>query len=259
MQLLDAIRSGYYAQGQLFSRSRLVSWSHRGRFATGLRLARLVGGGRVLDYGCGDGTFLALMLHGESAPRVAVGTELHPHTVDDCRRRFAGDDRLQFLLVDDLDDAGARGSYDAIYCMEVFEHVVDPSPVLDRLERLLAPGGSVVISVPIETGLPVIVKQMVRRIAGWRGIGHYPGTTGYSFAELLRSIFAGSRQHIPRPVFTAPDGTRFHDHKGFNWGVLRGLICERFELIHQTTSPIAWLGPQFGTQRWFVARKKETA
>jgi hypothetical protein len=37
--LLDAVRAGFYAQKQINSRSRLIAWSHRGRFATGLRLA----------------------------------------------------------------------------------------------------------------------------------------------------------------------------------------------------------------------------
>jgi SAM-dependent methyltransferase len=149
-----------------------------------------------------------------------------------------------------------QGGFDTIYCMEVFEHVVDAAPILDRLHRWLAPGGALVISVPIETGLPVIVKQAVRRAAGWRGIGHYPGTTGYTPMEILRSVFAGSTQHITRPVFAHPDGSTFHDHKGFNWRVLRALIVERFDLVRQTTSPVGALGPQLGTQRWFIARKK---
>jgi hypothetical protein len=139
--------------------------------------------------------------------------------------------------------------------MEVFEHVVDPAPILGCLHRLLAPGGALVISVPIETGLPVIVKQLVRRVAGWRGIGHYPGTTGYTPIQLVRSVCAGSSQHIQRPVFSHQDGSQFHDHKGFNWRVLRMLIAERFDLVRQTTSPVGVLGPQLGTQRWFIARK----
>jgi SAM-dependent methyltransferase len=253
--LLDAVRSGHYAKKQIHSRSALISWSHRGRFATGLRLAREVGGARVLDYGSGDGTFLAMLLQAESAPRLAIGAEVHQSLVDDCRTRFEGQARLRFALVDDLSRPDVQGCFDTVYCMEVFEHVVDPAPILDRLHRLLVPSGSLVISVPIETGLPLIVKQVVRTIAGWRGIGHYPGTTGYTPMELLRSVFAGSTQHITRPVFSHQDGGTFHDHKGFNWRVLRSLIAERFELIRQTTSPVGALGPQFGTQRWFIARK----
>ena len=269
--LLDAVRSGHYAKKQIHSRSALISWSHRGRFATGLRLAKEVGGARVLDYGSGDGTFLAMLLGSDPTPgrvkalsrpgvgsdpiQLAVGAELHQSVVDDCRKRFAGHARLRFELVDDLNRPDVQGSFDTIYCMEVFEHVVEPAPILDRLHRLLAPGGALVISVPIETGLPVIVKQVVRRVAGWRGIGHYPGTTGYTPMELVLSVFAGSSQHIPRPVFANQDGSTFHDHKGFNWRVLRELITERFDLIRQTTSPFGAVGPQFGTQRWFIARK----
>jgi 2-polyprenyl-3-methyl-5-hydroxy-6-metoxy-1,4-benzoquinol methylase len=266
--LLDAVRSGHYAKKQIHSRSALISWSHRGRFATGLRLAKEVGGARVLDYGCGDGTFLAFLLQSESAEaeasalrstrsaiEIAVGAEVNRSLVDDCRQRFAGRAELRFELVDDLNRPDVQGSFDTIYCMEVFEHVVEPAPILDRLHRLLAPGGALVISVPIETGLPVIVKQVVRRVAGWRGIGHYPGTTGYTPMELVLSVFAGSSQHIPRPVFANQDGSTFHDHKGFNWRVLRELITERFDLIRQTTSPFGAVGPQFGTQRWFIARK----
>jgi SAM-dependent methyltransferase len=185
---------------------------------------------------------------------MAVGAELYPSIVEDCRARFDGCESLQFTLISDLERQAGR--YDAIYCMEVFEHVTDPASLLERFDRLLAPGGCLVISVPIETGLPVIVKQLVRRVAGWRGIGHYPGTTGYTPGELVKSVCAGSAQHVHRPTFTRPDGTTFHDHKGFNWRALRELVRARFDLVREETSPVGWFGPQFGTQRWFVARKR---
>jgi SAM-dependent methyltransferase len=253
--LLDAVRAGFYAQKQINSRSRLIAWSHRGRFATGLRLAREVGGSRTLDYGCGDGTFLALLMNGEPAPRIAVGAELTTAIVADCRERLKTQKGLHFMLIEDLERPAHQGAYDAIYCMEVLEHVIDPATMLDTFKRLLAPGGTLMISVPIETGIPVVVKQIVRRIAGWRGVGHYPGTTGYTFLEMIRSVLAGSTQHITRPVITAEDGRTFHDHKGFNWRVLRRLVTAQFELVRESTSPVEWLGPQLGTQRWLIARK----
>jgi SAM-dependent methyltransferase len=250
--LLHAVLSGYYARNQLRSRSRLISWSHRGRFRTALRIARGVTGRRQLDYGCGDGTFLGLLATQQRIS--AVGAEVQASIVEDCRRRFAGFDDVRFELVSDLEQ-GAAASYDVIYCMEVLEHVLDPDLLLRRFDRLLAPGGTLVISVPIETGVPVVLKQIVRRIAGWRGIGHYPGTTEYSVRELVSSLLAGSVQHIERPVFTTATGGSFHDHKGFNWRVLRTLVRERFDLVHEDTSPVRALGPQLGTQRWFIARK----
>jgi SAM-dependent methyltransferase len=221
-----------------------------------LQLARDVGGARTLDYGCGDGTFLALLMNGQPAPRIAVGAELTTEIVADCRERLKAQKGLHFVLIEDLDRPAHQGAYDTVYCMEVLEHVVDPAAMLATFKGLLAPGGTLVISVPIETGIPVVVKQAVRRIAGWRGVGHYPGTTGYTFLEMLRSVFARSAQHITRPVITREDGTTFHDHKGFNWRMLRGLVAAEFDLVRESTSPVEWLGPQLGTQRWLVARKR---
>jgi SAM-dependent methyltransferase len=256
MQVSDNIREGFYAQRQLYSKSSLIAWSHRGRFAAGLELAREAGGAKVLDYGCGDGTFLALLAEQPDAPADAVGVEIQAHVVDDCRRRFTGHRTMRFGLVDDLRQPHEAGSYDAIYCMEVLEHVVDTEPLLAEFDRLLAPGGALVISVPIEIGLPVVVKQLVRRVAGWRGVGHYPGTTGYTPFELLRSVLAGPAQHVTRPIHRRVDGSEFCDHKGFNWRRLRAALQTRFDLVRESTSPIPSLGPQCGSQRWFVARKR---
>jgi SAM-dependent methyltransferase len=251
-----AVGAGHFARKQIDSRDPLIAWSHRRRFRTGLALTRPFAGGRVLDYGCGDGTFLGLLQASGTPPALAVGAEIDPHIVIDCQARFASWPGLQFVDVTALDRESEAGSFDAIFCMEVLEHVDDQRPLLAEFERLLKPRGTLVISVPIETGLPLLVKQLVRRVAGWRGIGDYPGTSGYTPRELVASVFAASTQHLVRPAFFRADGTVFHDHKGFNWRVLRALVAERFELVRMLTSPFSWTGPQLGTQVWFVARRR---
>jgi SAM-dependent methyltransferase len=252
----DSLRQGHYAAKQLHSRDRLISWSHRRRFERGLALAGDLAGQRILDYGCGDGTFLALLQEGRSAPAAAVGAEIDPRIVADCSRRFSELPSVRFVDVAALQDPAESESYDAVFCMEVLEHVVDPVPILGEFARLLRPGGKLVVSVPIETGPPLVVKQIVRRVAGWRGIGDYPGTSGYSALEMVRSVFAGAQQHIPRPIFPTADGSQFHDHKGFNWRVLRTAVADRFELVRTATSPFDWAGPNLSTQAWFVARQR---
>ena len=69
-------------------------------------------------------------------------------------------------------------------------------------------------------------------------------------------MFARSTQHIARQVIAREDGSTFHDHKGFNWRVLRRLVTAQFDLMRESTSPVEWLGPQLGTQRWLIARKR---
>jgi SAM-dependent methyltransferase len=250
------VREGHYAAKQIFCRDRLIAWSHRRRLEVGLQLARRFAGQRILDYGCGDGTFLALLHATPSPPAAAIGAELDDVQVDDCRKRFAGRPALAFRRIADLDEPGHAGSYQGIVCMEVLEHVVAVDVVVERLWRLLTPDGTIVISVPVETGVPLIVKQAVRRIAGWRGIGDYPGTSSYTLRELWRSVTAGPRQHLRRPIFGIDGPMPFHDHKGFNWMVLRQTLAAYFDLEETAAAPLPWLGPHLATQVWFTGRKR---
>ncbi|MCL4258112.1 MAG: methyltransferase domain-containing protein [Anaerolineales bacterium] len=54
--------------------------------------------------------------------------------------------------LDVLADAGrlplAAGSYPAVLCSEVLEHVPDPLAVLQQIQRVLQPGGTLLITVP---------------------------------------------------------------------------------------------------------------
>lgn len=251
-----ALKDGHYATKQIFCRDRLIAWSHRRRFETGLELASAFAGTRVLDYGCGDGTFLALLASGASAPASAVGAELDAFQVDDCGRRLGDRPGLTFTSIASLDDEAHRGQYDAVICMEVLEHVVDLTTVIERLWRLMAADGWLLVSVPVETGIPLVLKQAARRVAGWRGIGDYPGTSPYSWAEFRASLFAGPRPHIERPVYGTDTPMPFHDHKGFNWMVLQQRLATRFDIRRVVASPVPWVGPHLATQVWFLGRKR---
>lgn len=253
--LEDAVRGGHYARKQLFCKSRLISWSHRARFEIGLRLARRLRAARTLDYGCGDGTFVAMLASdAEARPGEIVGVEIEDELVSDCRARF-GREGLNFMLADELDLPEHAGTYDMVFCMEVLEHVVGIESVLDRIEHALAPAGTLLISVPVETGLPLLVKQSIRRIVGWRGLGDYKYTSSYTLGEYWSSVFAGTRQHITRPIYSDAR-IPYHCHKGFNWMLLRHTLAERFEIREVLSSPLPWLTPHLASQVWFVAGKR---
>lgn len=251
----DGITPGHYAAKQVLSSSRAIRWTHGGRFRAAIDLVGRYGGDRLLDYGCGDGTFLQMLLDLPRRPATLVGAEISDDLIEDCRSRFASVADVSFVRTDALPVAGP-GSYDTVVCMEVLEHVVDVRPVLDHFERLLAPGGHVIISVPVETGVPVLIKQSARRLAGWRGIGDYPGVTPYSLRELAASFLATSQSQLARPVFTDAHGCRSHDHKGFNWMFVRDEVARRFRVVETAGSPVRWLPPHFNSQAWIVASRR---
>jgi 2-polyprenyl-3-methyl-5-hydroxy-6-metoxy-1,4-benzoquinol methylase len=252
-----AVRGGHYAAKQIYCSDRLIAWSHRRRFETGLKLASIFRGRRLLDYGCGDGTFLAMLCETADRPATAIGAELDEAQVNDCRARLGDLPGVSFDYIASLDDRAFRGTYDGIVCMEVLEHVVDLDAVIERLHRLLADGGILIVSVPVEIGLPLLIKQAARRVAAWRRIGDYANTGGYTLQEYIASLFAGRSQHLTRPIFNEGGaGVPFHDHKGFNWRALGDRLARRFDMQRAIASPFPALGYQFATQVWFVGRKK---
>jgi 2-polyprenyl-3-methyl-5-hydroxy-6-metoxy-1,4-benzoquinol methylase len=245
------LESGDYARKQIYCPSKVVAWSHGSRFRLAGKLAADCGGTRLLDYGCGDGTFIALT-HG-LFPSV-VGADIDAAQLDDCRRRLGDLEGVAFVRTADL-EAGAAGAFDVVTCMETLEHCVDRERVrvLAELKRFVRPAGRVVISVPIEIGPALLGKQLFRAIAAWRGHGDYRYRETYSPRELLAAVAA--RPNLARAQYTVdtPAGPlEYCGHKGFDWRVLEREIGERFTIERRLFTPLGPLGAMLNSQVWFV-------
>jgi SAM-dependent methyltransferase len=261
MSIVDEkmLAGGAYAKKQLFCRSGLIAWSHGSRFRLGRRLTERYRGQRLLDYGCGDGTFLALAY--DLFPE-AVGADVDPQQTHDCTHRFSELPGLSFVLTDDLRAGRHTHAYGLVVCMEVLEHCVEENlhRVLSDLRRLVTPDGTVIISVPIEIGPSLIFKQLGRAAAGWRALGDYKYREKYTWRELWKMVFAGKQTAISRPVFRsdfAPDRPNwFHGHKGFNWRALRLRLEMDFVVAATRFSPLGKMCGFLSSQAWFICRPR---
>src|SRR5690348_13315487 len=56
---IHTVQFGHYAKKQIFCKDPVIAWSHRSRFQVARKLLEVYGSQILLDYGCGDGTFLA--------------------------------------------------------------------------------------------------------------------------------------------------------------------------------------------------------
>jgi SAM-dependent methyltransferase len=247
------LSSGSYAKKQLFCADPIIAWSHRARFRFAQRLVRELRCGTLLDYGCGDGTFLALV-----RPQLerAVGADPDTSALASCRERFQGPG-LSFVTLDALAQPEHAAAYDVVTCMEVLEHCPPDAAetVLSDLRRLVRPGGHLVISVPVEIGPSLVVKEALRTVAGWRRLGHYEFKERYTLRELATMVFAGEQTHIERPSWLSDtEGQRrTYGHKGFNWRALR-MRLQRDHDVFTRFTPLPLFQGFLSSQAWLVCR-----
>ena len=109
------------------------------------RQARLAGK-RVLDIGCGGG-ILADSMAREGASVLGIDLASKPLKVAQLHALEAGTENVEYREVAaEALAAEAPGSFDIVTCMEMLEHVPDPSSIVRACSALVKPGGWVFFS-----------------------------------------------------------------------------------------------------------------
>ncbi len=252
----DLLRDGDYARKQIYCPSRVVAWSHGSRFTLARALARGHAGGRLLDYGCGDGTFVA-MVHEDF--RETIGADVDAGQVAECGRRLGSLSGVRFALTREI-EVGPPHQWNVVTCMEVLEHCLEEERrrVIGVLAELLAPGGIAIISVPIEVGPSLAGKQFFRALAGIRRLGDYAHRERYAPSELLRGVFGRPVARVPVER-AGPSGVyRYYGHKGFDYRDVERELAERLTIVSRRFTPMPIAGPLLNSQAWFVCRQPST-
>ena len=130
------------------SRNPTRRWLHAVRRAAieeALRRLAAAGARTAVEVGPGSGVYLPLMA--ELFERVTA-SDIEEAFLVRARELAATRSNLEVVRDDVTGSSLPAGGFDVVLCSEVIEHLRDARPALRGLRRLLAPGGTVVLSTP---------------------------------------------------------------------------------------------------------------
>lgn len=200
--------------------------------------------GRLLDIGCSAGHFL-------SAARDrgwdTVGVELSGDTAELARKWFA----LEIHTGDIANAPLADESFDAVTMWDVFEHLADPIAKLQRIRRLLRPGGLLLILTPNVEGLFPKLSLLSSPITGeWT----HPEPPHHLFQFSKRSL----RLVLARHGFQVVEIKDLRIPLRYSFRGERRIVKDLKRLLYAALFlPLAALGPlvRAGDQMIAIARK----
>lgn len=133
----------------------LQRYWHRRRFEEVRRMITSVEG-RVLDIGSADGVFSKIILD-ESGAKEVVGVDVLESSVGWANKHWRKNNKLKFKVGDAHNLSFKADTFDAVFALEVLEHVFKPLGVLQEIKRVLKKGGYAILLVPSESILFKIV------------------------------------------------------------------------------------------------------
>lgn len=109
-------------------------------------------GGRILDIGSADGVFTKVILDKSKADKI-IGIDVLESSVDWANKHWRNEKRMSFEVGDAHKLNFKASTFDAVFALEILEHVFDPAKVLREIKRVLKKGGYAVLLVPSDSKL----------------------------------------------------------------------------------------------------------
>lgn len=120
---------------------RLADPAEAARYSVLTGYLRLIGGNpAILDVGCGEGLFRTRL--GGQTFRRYVGVDVSSAAVE--RAQALRDERTEFVVAPE--PHVGLGSFDIVVCNEMLYFIESPETILDAIQPVLRPGGSLLSS-----------------------------------------------------------------------------------------------------------------
>ena len=150
LKIHEDVAANHYDEG--LKRNLFQRYWHSRRFSEILKVIKPVDG-LVLDIGCHGGTFTNVILSKIGTKKI-YGIDISYSAIEYAKKKIPDG---HFKVADAVNLPFKNNFFDTVLCLEVLEHVDDPSKVVDEIYRVLKKDGYVIILVPTDNRLFKIV------------------------------------------------------------------------------------------------------
>lgn len=218
------------------AKNPLRRYAHRTRFKKSISAIEIKDGLSILDYGAGDGLFLNQIL-GLKDDATLVGYEPYMDAIDDSQVDLV----KEWHQVENV--LAQKGKFDYVTCFEVLEHF-SPTNQLEALQKMrsaVADHGTVIISVPIEKGMPSLVKNLIRKV-------NLPHSNHiFTYGNIYKSL-------VGKSLLDMRKESQYYSHMGFYFTDLEKEIETIFTIQDKSYSPIGGPTYQVNSQVFYTLK-----
>ncbi len=203
----------------------IARYSHRNRIKRSISLiTSQVGIKKILDYGCGSGDFIKAIS--------GIGIEVIGY--EPYMKERVSDD---LPIYEDIACVKEFGPFDIITIFETIEHLeeIELRDFLVQANELLTEKGKILVSVPIEIGPALIMKELNRCILHKRFPENNP-------IELFLASFFG---------IAAKRAKSKHSHKGFDFRKIINFLENEFGTVNIASYGPLPIGTWYGNSQVF--------
>jgi methionine biosynthesis protein MetW len=145
---------------------------------------------RVLDVGCSSGNFGEVLIHEKKCEVIGIDIDKPDVTRAQKKLTAAHVRNIERENVDDL------GTFDVVIFADVLEHLLDPIGALEKVKKILRPGGRIVFSIPNMAHISVRL-HLLKGFFEYMPIGVLDRTHLHYYDEIeVKHIFAESHLQI---------------------------------------------------------------
>jgi len=212
-----------YSKNNYSSSNPLKNYIHNAPLKVVDRLIPNANFKSAIDIGCADGVFLSTL---SKKCETLSASDINEHFVSSIRDR-----RIKFYVDDIQKSQLPNNHFDLVTCLETLEHVSNPKKAISEIRRIMKSGSIGIITVPIEIGLPVLIKFLGRIMLG------YPAKYRrmYSPSELYRAIIKKADREYHKEHL---------GHKGFDYrDIIKHVRRSEFKIEKIKYFPMNLLGP----------------